>query len=131
MPMTTTVSSKRRADAAVLRRVWRLHFWVGLFAAPVLVVLALSGLVILYTHPLDSWLDRALLVVEQGAATVPLDDQIAVAREQVPDDYALDAVTPQASDHASTRVNFLAPDAPAYPDATIPVGVGNLTVQSP
>ena len=45
--MDATVASKPRGDAAVLRRIWRLHFWVGLFAAPVLVTLALSGLVIL------------------------------------------------------------------------------------
>ncbi|WP_264026561.1 AIR synthase related protein, partial [Mycolicibacterium insubricum] len=44
----STTSPERRADAAVLRRIWRLHFWVGLFAAPVLVTLACSGLVILY-----------------------------------------------------------------------------------
>ena len=32
--MSTPTTVKRRADAAVLRRIWRLHFWVGLFAAP-------------------------------------------------------------------------------------------------
>ena len=54
LSVTTTLTSTRRSDAAVLRRIWRLHFWIGLFAAPVLIVLALSGLVILYSQPLDS-----------------------------------------------------------------------------
>ncbi|MBI3689922.1 MAG: PepSY domain-containing protein, partial [Mycolicibacterium aromaticivorans] len=75
--MTTTETSTRRGDAAVLRRIWRLHFWVGLFAAPVLVVLACSGLVILYSQPLDALRNRHLLVVEQGPQTVPLDAQVA------------------------------------------------------
>ena len=185
--MTTTVEPNRRAEAAVLRRVWRLHFWVGLFAAPVLVVLSLSGLVILYSQPLDGWLNRDLLTVAQGSATVPLDDQVAVAQRNVPGDFGVDAVIPPAAADASTRIDFVAPDAPAgetdltqvfvdpytgaylgqrtqlsgligfanqvhrmfgndgpqlrlpslghlvdaeaYPDATIPVGVGNLWME--
>ena len=64
--MSTPTTAKRRANAAVLRRLWRLHFWVALFAAPALVVLACSGLVILYTQPLNDWLNRDLYVVAQG-----------------------------------------------------------------
>ncbi len=83
--MTSTVTPARRGgEAAVLRRIWRLHFWVGLFAAPVLVVLALSGLVILYSQPLDNWLNGHLFVVAQGGPeTVPLDAQIATAKQHV------------------------------------------------
>lgn len=114
--MSTTATPTRRGDAAVLRRIWRLHFWVGLFAAPVLVVLALSGLVILYSQPLDSWLDHDLLVVAQGPETIPLDDQVAVAKQHVGADYSLDAVTPPAEPGRSTRVDFLPPDAPEYPE---------------
>jgi uncharacterized iron-regulated membrane protein len=113
--MDATVTTKRRGDAAVLRRIWRLHFWVGLFAAPVLVTLALSGLVILYTQPIDNWLNRELFVVGQGAETVPLDAQVATAREHVGADYGLDAVTPASEPGQSTRVDFLSPDAPEYP----------------
>lgn len=115
MTTTATASSKRRADAAVLRRIWRLHFWIGLFAAPVLVVLALSGLVILYTQPLDSLLNRDLLVVSAGTETVPLDEQVAVAAQHVPETFELDAVIPPAGPESSTRIDFLDPAAPSYP----------------
>lgn len=180
--------SKRRRESAMLRRIWRLHFWVGLFAAPVLVVLACSGLVILYSQPLDTWLNRGLFVVEQGTATVPLDEQVATARQHIGGDYELDAVTPPDNPDGSTRVDFVAPNGPevgerdltqvfvdpytgrylgqrselsglvgwanqlhrmfgndgphvalpsfghlinpsAYPDATIPVGIGNLWME--
>ena len=84
--MATPVMTKRRGDSAVLRRMWRLHFWVALFTAPVLIVLSLSGLVILYTGPLDSLLNRDLIHVSQGAQTVPLDRQIATAEQQVEPD---------------------------------------------
>lgn len=113
--MRTTANQTRRGDAAVLRRIFRLHFWVALFAAPALVVLACSGLVILYSQPLESWLNRDLFVVAQGSQTVPLDVQVTEAREHVGADYTLDAVTPPAGPGRSTRVDFLPPDAPEYP----------------
>lgn len=115
--MTTTENSTRRGGDAVLRRIWRLHFWVGLFAAPVLVVLACSGLVILYSQPLDALLNRHLLVVEQGAQTVPLDAQIATAKQHAGPGDTLEAVTPPDRPDSSTRVDFLVSTAPAYPQA--------------
>ncbi|WP_319437412.1 PepSY domain-containing protein [Mycobacterium sp. RTGN5] len=116
--MTTTVeTSTRRADSAVLRRIWRLHFWVGLFAAPVLVVLACSGLVILYSQPLDAVLNRHLLVVEPGSQTVPLDAQVITAKQHVTTTDTLEAVTPPDSPDSSTRLDFLSATAPGYPQA--------------
>jgi uncharacterized iron-regulated membrane protein len=120
--MSTPTVPKRRADAAVLRRIWRLHFWVGLFAAPALVLLACSGLVILYTEPLNDWLNRDLYVVAEGPETVPLDDQVDVAAQHVGADYTIDAVTPPAGADKSTRVDFLPPDA-----SQLPAGEANLT----
>ena len=119
--MTSTLSA-RRADAAALRRIWRLHFWVGLFAAPALVLLACSGLVILYTQPINDWLHRDLYVVAAGPDTVPLDDQIAVAERNVGADYVLDAVTPPAEAEQSTRVDFLPPNG-----LSLPAGEADLT----
>lgn len=121
-PTESTHVPTRRRDAALLRRIWLIHFWVALFAAPALVVLACSGLVILYSQPLDTWLNPGLFVVDQRSQTVPLDDQVATARQHVTADYTLDAVTPPAGPGRSTRVDFLPPDAAAYPAAE-----GNVT----
>ncbi|CAN3127929.1 PepSY-associated TM helix domain-containing protein [Mycobacterium sp. smrl_JER01] len=120
--MTTTVNTTRRGDAAVLRRIWRLHFWVGLFAAPMLVVLACSGLVILYSQPINDWLNRDLFLVDQGTTTVPLDTQLQVATGHVSADFHLDAITPPAAPDRSTRVDFVNPEDPPYPH-----GEGNAT----
>ncbi|MBU3750879.1 MAG: PepSY domain-containing protein [Mycobacterium sp.] len=103
---------ERRGRAAVLRRIWRLHFWVGLFAAPTLVLLACTGLIILYTQPLDLRLHRNLQVVSPAAETVPLDTQIATARDHVDPAMVLDAVTPPAGPDRSTRVDFLPASVP-------------------
>ncbi len=101
----------------MLRRIWRLHFWVGLFAAPVLVVLACTGLVILYSQPLDAALNRHLFIVEQGPQTIPLDQQVATAKQHVGSDFSLEAVTPPDNSRGSTRVDFLAPNTAGYPQA--------------
>ncbi|MFI5510849.1 PepSY-associated TM helix domain-containing protein [Mycobacterium sp. NPDC051804] len=120
--MLNTPLAERRGDAAVLRRIWRLHFWVGLFAAPALVLLACSGLVILYTGPLNDWLNRDLYVVAEGPETVSLDDQVDVAAQNVGADYTLDAVTPPAGPGQSTRVDFLPLDG-----LSLPAGEADLT----
>ena len=115
--MNTAAVSTRRANSAVLRRIWRIHFWVALFAAPTLIVLACSGLVILYSQPLDNWLNRDLFVVNQGVESVPLDDQVATAHQHVGGAYSVDAVTPPPGPGRSTRVDFLPPDIREYPAA--------------
>ncbi|MBY0289215.1 MAG: PepSY domain-containing protein [Mycobacteriaceae bacterium] len=107
----------QRGDAAVLRRIWRLHFWVALFAAPALVLLACSGLVILYSGPLNHWLNRDLYVVAEGPETVPLDEQVDVATQRVGADYTLDAVTPPVAAGQSTRIDFLPPGGLSLPGA--------------
>jgi uncharacterized iron-regulated membrane protein len=109
---TATVDrGQRRGEASVLRRIWRLHFWVGLFAAPTLIVLACTGLVILYTQPLDDLLNHDLKVVPQGATQLPLDDQVSVARQHVGPESQLDAVTPPDGPERSTQVDFVSAEA--------------------
>lgn len=117
--MTSIEREQRTGDAAVLRRIWRLHFWVGVFAAPTLVVLACSGLVILYAQPLDLWLNRGLTVVSAGPAPVSLDEQVAEARRQVGPGLVLDAVTPHAAADRSTRVDFVPDEAPAIGERNV------------
>ena len=120
MHTVTAERERRQAGSAVLRRIWRLHFWVGLFAAPTLIVLACTGLIILYSQPLDLWLHRDLTVVTPGSSQVTLDDQVDTARTNVAPDAVLDAVTPPEAADRSTRVDFL-------PAADSGVGERNVT----
>jgi len=108
--VVTVEREQRLGGAAVLRRIWRLHFWVGLFAAPALIVLACTGLVILYSQPLDLWLHRDMKVVSATNAPVSLDVQIASAREHVSPGMVLDSVTPPQAADRSTQVDFLPAD---------------------
>ena len=103
---------ERRGQAAILRRIWRLHFWIGLFVAPALLTLACTGLIILYSQPLDVWLHRDLKVVAQSASQIPLDAQVGEARRNVAPDMVLDAVTPPDAAGHSTQVDFLPAETP-------------------
>ncbi len=117
--MVTVEREQRRGESAILRRIWRLHFWVALFAAPALVLLACTGLIILYTQPLDLWLHRDLTMVAAGGSPVSLDAQIATARQQVADDMVLDAVTPPSAPDRSTQVDFLPAEEPAVGERNV------------
>lgn len=109
--LVTVERDQRRGEAAVLRRIWRLHFWVALFASPALITLACTGLIILYTQPLDDWLNGDLKRVPQAVSQVSLDDQVAAARQHVAD-MELDAVTPPSAAGRSTQVDFVPPEVP-------------------
>lgn len=117
--MVTVEREQRRGDAAVLRRIWRLHFWVGLFATPALITLACTGLIILYTQPLDQWLNGDLKVVPQGVSQVSLDDQVATARQHVAADMELDGVIPPSGPGRSTQVDFVAPQGPSVGERNV------------
>ena len=66
------------------RSLWRLHFYSGMFAIPFIVLMACTGLVILYTQPLRSLTEGHLrnVAVEQTARS--LDDQTSSVEKAFP-----------------------------------------------
>lgn len=84
------------------RSIWRTHFYAALIATPVLVMLALTGLVILYTEPIQHALSGDLTTVEAGDEAISLDSQLAAANERYPD-LTFVAVTPPKEADLSTR----------------------------
>lgn len=97
----------RTARGRFLRRVWRLHFYAGMIAGPVLLLLALTGVVILYTDPIQSVLHRDLFSVSERASTVDLDRQVAAAVASVGAGAEVVSVTPPQAADRSTRVDVL------------------------
>lgn len=84
------------------RSIWRTHFYAGFFAAPILMLLALTGLVILYTEPIERVVNGPLVTVQPGGATVSLDRQRAAVAERYPA-WSLVAVTPPKAADRSTE----------------------------
>jgi uncharacterized iron-regulated membrane protein len=88
----------------------RLHFYVGVFVAPFLVIAALSGLLYTFTPQLEqaAYGDQ-LRVAEVGAQRVPLSEQVAAAQAVVPHGTVVLIHVPDAAD-ATTRVEFQVPE---------------------
>ena len=88
---------------------WRVHIYAGLFAIPFILLMATTGLVILYTQPIQDTLQGDLrTVAEVGDTPVGLEAQLDAVRTAHPD-YAITAVTVPVGDRHSTR--FDADDA--------------------
>lgn len=83
------------------RNLWRVHFYSGVIVAPFLVMFAVTGLVILYTQPLQDAFQGDLRRVEQGAQTVSLDAQARAVEAALPDDRLV-SMTPPRDPGAST-----------------------------
>lgn len=49
---------------------WRIHFYAGVFAMPFIVLMALTGLVILYTQPIHGLTQGNLRTVSTQSTTV-------------------------------------------------------------
>jgi uncharacterized iron-regulated membrane protein len=93
----------RTAPGKFLRSVWRIHFYAAILAAPILIVMALSGLVIMYTEPITGWFhSETTRVAAQGRTPLDLQVQQAAADRVAPEGAALfRVVTPKEPDRVS------------------------------
>ncbi len=100
----TQAQADSGTTSALYRRVWRWHFYAGLFCLPFLVLLALTGGLYLFKVPIESALYARLQRVEPGAAPAlapALDAQALVAKA-----LAAMSLGPDAA------VRYMAPAAP-------------------
>ncbi|UVL46768.1 PepSY domain-containing protein [Pseudomonas moraviensis] len=63
---------------------WRWHFYAGLFVAPFMVMLALTGIIYLFKPQLDALMYSSLLEVPAGHHTVPADDLLQRVKNAYP-----------------------------------------------
>jgi uncharacterized iron-regulated membrane protein len=90
--------------------VLRLHFYVGLFVGPFVLVAALTGLAYTLTPQLEQLVHRHELTVPvpAGGERLPLEPQVAAAVAAVPDGTVTEIRPPRTED-GTTRVSFDAP----------------------
>lgn len=87
------------------RSIWRMHFYAGMFAMPFILLMAVTGLVILYTQPIQDLTQSDLRTVEApsaNAAVISFDDQVAAVEASYPDGAVLD-MTPPGDETRTTR----------------------------
>lgn len=93
----------RTAPGKFLCSVWRTHFYSTIFAAPILIVMALSGLVIMYTEPITGLLySKTTRVIVDGHLSLSLQArQVAAARSAPKGATLFRVVTPKEPDRVS------------------------------
>lgn len=94
--------------AALHRVLWRLHFWAGLFGAPIVLFAALTGLLYVFSPQIEAWRHGMLDHVPVGPHVVALDDQVAAAQAAAPDSL-LRFVVPAHRPGDTTQVYLSAP----------------------
>ena len=70
---------------SLYRRIWRWHFWVGLLACPVLLVLSITGALYTFREEIENWQRSDLTFVESGSLALPASTQLAAAQLAYPD----------------------------------------------
>jgi uncharacterized iron-regulated membrane protein len=83
------------------RSLWRLHFYSGMFAMPFITFMAITGLVILYTQPIQSLLSGDRYNVARREATMPYEVQAQAAQVVYPKATLSGVVTPRNATTAS------------------------------
>ncbi|WP_028238918.1 PepSY-associated TM helix domain-containing protein [Stutzerimonas azotifigens] len=80
---------------------WRWHFYAGLFVAPFMILLALTGIIYLFKPQLDPLLYAHLMQVEPAGQTLDADAQLARVREAYPGANLQQYLPPIAADRSA------------------------------
>jgi len=117
------------AFAAIRQFITRLHFYVGLFVGPFLLVAAITGTLYVLTPQIENLLYRDQLVARTSGPERLLSEQIAAARTSIGEAPRLFAVRPATAPGLTTRVMFTQPDLGESETRTVFVDPASLAVQ--
>ncbi|MFE2913209.1 PepSY-associated TM helix domain-containing protein [Kitasatospora indigofera] len=110
LPPDQAPPSPERAWAGARALLVRLHFYAGVFVAPFLLVVAVTGLAYTFTPQLDRLVyEKWLTVGHPGGPVRPLAEQIAAARQAYPEGTLAAVVTPPGPED-TTRVVLSLPE---------------------
>ncbi|MBL0522165.1 PepSY domain-containing protein [Aeromonas enteropelogenes] len=93
----------KNRDAHYYQRIWRWHFYAGLFVAPFLILLSLTGIIYLFKPQLDNLMYPKLMKVTPTAQTLSADELLTRAMAAMPD-ASLRKYLPPASPDASAQL---------------------------
>jgi uncharacterized iron-regulated membrane protein len=97
---------EQEADAtprsSLYRAVWRWHFYAGLFSIPVIVMLALSGIVYLFRPQIEHYLYDDMAHVTPGTQATSFQTQMDNVKERYPDRPVV-AVDPPGGPNRATQ----------------------------
>ena len=83
---------------------WRWHFYAGLFVAPFMILLALTGIIYLFKPQLDPWMYRDLLVVPATEQRLSADELLLRTHNAYPRSAISQYLPPTAADRSAQFV---------------------------
>ncbi|MBJ9974750.1 PepSY domain-containing protein [Pseudomonas sp. S75] len=83
---------------------WRWHFYAGLFVAPFMILLAITGIIYLFKPQLDPLMYRDLMVVEAGAQRQSADTLLASVRLAYPQAHVGQYLPPPSAERSAQFV---------------------------
>ncbi len=116
--MTDTVLSKPKSHSSEATRVassslkafiTRLHFYVGLFVGPFILIAAITGTLYVLTPQLEDMIYRDQLRTSSLGTVQPLADQVKAARDFIGDEARLFAIRPSTGPGWNSRIMFSEP----------------------
>jgi len=81
----TAIDNDPPARPTAYRAVWRWHFYAGLFTAPLLIILTLTGALYLFDREVDGWWNRKIQTIVIVGTPLPLAAQEAAVKRALPD----------------------------------------------
>lgn len=90
-------------STALYRAIWRWHFYAGLFVVPFLIVLAATGLIMVYGNSIETFLGKKYSVAS-GGERLSIASQAQAARAAVPGGSVTMFVSPPSEDRASVFI---------------------------
>lgn len=91
----------RAAASRQWRSLWRIHFYAGMAAMPFILLMAVTGLIILYTQPIQDLTQRDLRIVEPGSQWASFDAQALAVEAAYPDAPIVSMTTSVDDRHAT------------------------------
>ncbi len=112
IPLKNQRSLTRPATGAMYLTVWRWHFYAGIFVAPFVIFLAITGGIYLWKPQYEAWRYHDLFTVESPSAThAPVEAQLRAAEQSVPTDWRAQTFQPAFASGQTAQVVFKAPGA--------------------
>lgn len=103
MSTSLVAASDQSVSTRLYRSVWRWHFYAGIVVVPFLIVMALTGLVMLYGNSIETFLGAKHHVAPDGARA-SLAEQSAAAVSAVPGGVLKLVVNPPSPDRATVFI---------------------------
>lgn len=104
------IAADHETKSWLLPLLTRVHFYIGLFVGPFLLIAAISGIVYALTPQIEDVVYRKALYTDSSGPMLPLHEQVSIASRVVNAHARLGAVRPAPTPGTTTRVMYEHPD---------------------